>query len=57
MTLNGMKIKLSGAKKSIAYLEQIHPVGLGEFWMKAHYADVGIVSMIRQRLKDIKLQR
>ena len=25
--------------------------------MKAHYADVGIVSMIRQRLKDIKLQR
>ena len=25
--------------------------------MKAHYADVGIVNMIRQRLKDIKLQR
>ena len=25
--------------------------------MKAHYADIGIVSMIRQRLKDIELQR
>ena len=25
--------------------------------MKAHYADVGIINMIRQRLKDIKLQR
>ena len=35
-------------------LEQI---GLGELWMKAHYADIGIVNMIRQRLKDIELQR
>ena len=25
--------------------------------MKAHYADIGIVNMIRQRLKDIDLQR
>ena len=25
--------------------------------MKAHYADIGIVNMIRQRLKDIELQR
>ena len=25
--------------------------------MKAHYAKTGIVNMIRQRLKDIKLQR
>ena len=32
-------------------------IGLGEFWMKAHYAKTGIVNMIRQRLKDIKLQR
>ena len=35
-------------------LEQI---GLGELWMKAHYADIGTVNMIRQRLKDIELQR
>ena len=54
MTLNGMKIKLSGAKKVKSLLEQI---GLGELWMKAHYADIGIVNIIRQRLKDIELQR
>ena len=30
---------------------------LGELWMKAHYADIGIVNMITQRLKDIELQR
>ena len=54
MTLNGMKIKLSGAKKIKSLLEQI---GLGELWMKVHYADIGIVNMIRQRLKDIELQR
>ena len=41
------EITLSGAKK-IKSLEQI---GLGELWMKAHYADIGIVNMIRQRLK------
>ena len=35
-------------------LEQIR---LGEFWMKAHYADIGIVNMIRQRLKAIELER
>ena len=54
MTLNGMKIKLSGAKKTKSLLEHI---GLGEFWKKAQYAKTGIVNMIRQRLKDIKLQR
>ena len=52
MTLNGMKIKRSKKVKSL--LEQI---GLGELWMKAYYADIGIVNMIRQRLKDIELQR
>ena len=41
-------------KKIKSLLEQI---GLGEFWMKAHYADIGIVNMTRQRLKDIALQR
>ena len=53
MTLNGIKIKLSRVKKIKSLLDQI---GLGELWMKAHYADIGIVYMIRQRLKDIKLQ-
>ena len=32
-------------------------IGLGELWMKAHYADIGIVNKIRKRLRDIELQR
>ena len=32
-----MKIKFSGAKKKKQKL-----IGLGEFWMKSHYADIGI---------------
>ena len=56
-----MKIKLSGAKKkkNKSLLEQI---GLGEFWMKAHYADIGIVNVIRQfadwrlRTEDRRMQ-
>ena len=42
------------SKKIKRLLEQI---GLGELWMKAHYADIGIVDMISQGLKDIELQR
>ena len=42
------------SKKIKSLLEQI---GLGELWMKAHYADIGIVNMIRKRLRDIELQR
>ena len=49
-----MKIKLSAAKKKKSLLEQIR---LGEFWMKAHCADIGIVNTIWQQLKDIELQR
>ena len=32
-------------------------IGLGDLWMKTHYEDIGIVNIIRQRLKDIELQR
>ena len=49
MTSNGMKIKLSGAKNQKL-------IGT-ELWMKAHYADIGIVNKIRKRLRDIELQR
>ena len=35
------------SKKIKSFLEQI---GLGEFWMKVQYTDIGIVNMIRQRL-------
>ena len=41
------------SKKIKSLLEQI---GLGEPLMKAYYADIGIVNLIRQRLKDIELQ-
>ena len=37
-------------KKTKSLLEQI---GLGELWMKAHYADIGIANMIRKRLTKI----
>ena len=39
--------KASGPKKIKSLLEQI---GLGDLWMKAHYVDIGIVNIIRQRL-------
>ena len=42
------------SKKIKSLLKQI---GLGDLWMKAHYVDIGIVTIIRQRLKDIELQR
>ena len=48
LTLSSLEQKI----KSL--LEQI---GLGELWTKSHYADIGILNMIRQRLKDIELQR
>ena len=39
MTLNWNENKAPWSKKIKSLLEQI---GLGEFWMKAHYADIGI---------------
>ena len=42
------------SKKIKSLLEQI---GLGDLWIKAHYGDIGIVNIIRQRLKDIEIQR
>ena len=43
--------------KKIKSFSIVTDIGLGEFWMKAYYADIGIVNMTRQRLKDIELQR
>ena len=42
------------SKKIKSLLEQIR---LGDLWIKAHYGDIGIVNIIRQRLKDIEIQR
>ena len=35
----------------------LYHIGLGNLWEEAHFSDIGIVSIIRQRLKDIELQR
>ena len=32
-------------------------LGLGYLWTKAHENDIGILNIIKQRLKDIELQR
>ena len=49
--IDGLKIKLFGVKNSLYH------IGLGTLWEKAHFSDVGMVSIIRQRLEDIELQR
>ena len=56
MTLNRMKIKFSGAKKILEKKSLLEQILLVELWMKAYYADIGIVNMIRLPLKDIELQ-
>ena len=32
-------------------------IGLGNLWTKAHENDIGILNIVKQRLKDIELQR
>ena len=32
-------------------------IGLGYLWIKAHENDTGVLNIIKQRLKDIELQR
>ena len=32
-------------------------VYIGNLWEKAHFSDVGVLSIIRQRLEDVELQR
>ena len=36
---------------------RIDQIGLGYLWTKAHENDRGILNIIKQRLKDIELQR
>ena len=54
MTLNGMKIKLSGAKKIKSFI-----IGTDRVRRILDESTLGIVNIvkIRQRLKDIELQR
>ena len=49
-----IKDKLSWSQKIKNFL---YHIGLENLWEKAHFSDVGIFSIIRQRLEDIELQR
>ena len=35
----------------------LYHIGLGNLWEKTHFSDVEIISVIKQRLEDIELQR
>ena len=52
---NGIKWNENKAFRSKKVKSLLEQIGLGELWMKAHYSDIRIVNMIRQRLKDIEL--
>ena len=49
-----IKDKISWSQKIKNFL---YHIGLGILWEKAHPPDVGAVSIVRQRLEDIELQR
>ena len=38
-------------------MEPKNQIGLEYLWTKAHENDIGILNIIKQRLKDIELQR
>ena len=50
-------IDCNGKLKSQKIKNFLYHVGLGILWEKAHLSDVGNVSIIRQILEDIELQR
>ena len=53
MIYNDIKWKENKAFWSKKIKGSLEQMGLGDLWMKAHYVDIGIVNIIRQRLKDI----
>ena len=54
---NDIKWEENKAFWSKKFKSLLGQIGLGDLWMKAHYGDIGIINIIRQRLKDIELQR
>ena len=54
---NDIKYTKDKAHWSQKIKNSLYHIGLGNLWEKAHFSDVGIVSIIRQRLEDIELQR
>ena len=57
MAYNDIKYIKDKAHWSQKIKNSLYHIGLGNLWEKAHFSDVGIVSIIRQRLEDIELQR
>ena len=57
MAYNDIKWIKDKAHWSQEIKNSLYLIGLGNLWEKAHFSDVEIVSIIRQRLKDIELQR
>ena len=43
-------------KKKLKIKRVLDQIGLGYLWTKAHENDIGILNIIKQRLKDIELQ-
>ena len=54
---NDMKSRMNKELWSQKIKRVLDQIGLGYFWTKAHENDIGILNIIKQRLKDIELQR
>ena len=54
---NDMKSRMNKELWSQKIKRVLDQIGLGYLWTKAHENDIGILNIIKQRLKDIELQR
>ena len=54
---NDMKSRMNKELWSQKIKRVLHQIGLEYLWTKAHENDIGIMNIIKQRLKDIELQR
>ena len=54
---NDMKQRMNKELWSQKIKRVLDQIGLGYLWTKAHENDIGILNIIKQRLKDIELQR
>ena len=52
-----MKSKMNKELWSQKFKRALEQTGLGYLWTKAHENDIGILNIMKQRLKDIELQR
>ena len=52
---NDMKSKMNKELWSQNIKRVLDQIGLGYLWTKAHENDIGILNIIKQRLKDIEL--